>query len=120
MEPFVIKRGDLGASLLVTLKDKDALTGVETLANLVGKTVKFCMRKMECVDGIETEGEVVINNAAAVIFDEEGAQVQYDWQEGDTDEEGTFRGEFKVLSGGRPITYPTQGYISILIEDSVD
>jgi hypothetical protein len=116
----MIKRGDLAPSIQVTLTDKDVATGVETPAVLAGKTVKFVMREIVNTDGVESNGRLIVNNRDAVVVDELTAKVQYDWDVGETDIAGEFRCEFTVLSAGRPSTYPTKSYISILIVESLD
>jgi hypothetical protein len=118
VETFIIKRGDTAPSLQATLKD--STDGVEVVVDLTGKTVSFVMRKLLVVNGVETDGEIVVDNAAASIPDPANGVVRYDWVVGDTDDEGTFRGEFKVVSNGRPSTYPSKSYIPILIGHSLD
>jgi hypothetical protein len=118
VDPFIIKRGDTAPSLQATLKD--STDGVESVVDLTGKTVSFVMRKLLVVNGVETDGEIVVDNAAASIPDPVNGVVRYDWVVGDTDDEGTFRGEFKVVSNGRPSTYPSRSYIPILIGHSLD
>lgn len=48
--------------------------------------------------------------------DDTVGQVQYEWQEGDTDTIGSFQGEVQVLwPGGLPQTFPSRGYLKINI-----
>lgn len=50
------------------------------------------------------------------IVDAAGGRVRYEWQEGDTDDPGTWRGEFIVtMVPGRVQRVPSGGYVSVRI-----
>ena len=97
---FKIKQGDRRPYLkgqLVTFNDDGEVEGPQPLT---GATVVFSMRNPET-------GEVLIEEAAAEILDSDEGQVQYKWQEGDTDiEPGDYEGEFEATFGEEPVTFP--------------
>lgn len=68
--------------------------------DLTGASAKFIMT--------EEDGTTEKINAAAVIEDPPGSGfLRYDWQTGDTDNEGNFPSEFQItLLSGKIITFP--------------
>lgn len=97
MPDKTIKQGDLGDPIRAQITD----SGVPVdLTN--AQDVNFEM-------GGLVDGDVVIESLQDGI-------VRYEWQEGDTDVAGLFRAQFEVtLESGKPVTYPEEGYIEVLI-----
>lgn len=79
--------------------------------DLTGATVVFNMTG--------PDGTAVVNRAAVTVVDVTvGAEVrkafEYDWQTGDTSTSGLHRAEFEAtFPGGRALTYPNRGFITI-------
>ena len=103
---FYIKTGDTGPALRRTLLDTSG-----DAEDLTGATVAF---HMESTDG------VVVVDGSATLVDAANGVVQYEWQSGDTDESGTFFGEFEVtFSDGIVQSYPNDGDIRIGVVDDI-
>lgn len=61
-----------------------------------------------------------IDSIDATIVDAPNGVVQYEWQDGDTDTLGTFRGEFTVDWGsGIFQTLPEDDYIKVVVKDDL-
>lgn len=71
--------------------------------------VKFIMSK---------DGTVKVNQAA-VVSDAANGRVQYTWVAGDTSLSGTFNVEWEVSWGTDKQTFPSEGYLTITIEDDL-
>lgn len=95
-----MKQGDTKPALRVQLVDADG-----TNPNLTGKTVTFRMAA--------TAHEPIIDDEPATLVTAASGIVEYQWQMGDTDTAGHFKGEF-VVNGEQ--TYPSGNtYIDIII-----
>ena len=93
---FYIKRNDTYPPIIAILSRNGSAI------DLTGATVRFHM------------GNVV--DAEAEILDDEGGQVQYSWQEGDTKTAGGYDAEFEVTDAdGKVETFPQSGYIGIVV-----
>jgi hypothetical protein len=103
-----MKRGDRMPSLKATLGFVEG-----TNADLTGCTVRFLMR------GLRARGLKVA--ADAVVVSPKGGVVRYDWAAGDTDTSGVWLGEFEVTetSSGRKQSFPNNGYLSVVISESI-
>lgn len=106
---FTFKRGNLLPEFEVVLENLTE-TGWEP-ADLTGCTVEFLMSDLN--------GTQIIEDACVVITPAEG-RVKYSWASGDTDNIGTFQGEFRVTSGSKTRTYPNKGYLKIKIVEDLD
>lgn len=103
---FTIKQGDTSPSLVANL-----VTPSRQPVFLEGATVLFHMR------GQRSSG---VLTAPAVVVDEDGGQVRYDWAEGDTAAAGDFEAEFEVTYGdGTVETFPNEGYIIVTIPEQI-
>jgi hypothetical protein len=45
--------------------------------------------------------------------------LRYDWVSGDTDTSGTYRGEFEVMWGTNPETFPTESEMTIVVREDL-
>jgi hypothetical protein len=100
MEEFFIKQNDRRKYLVVTLVNFDEEGGVIGPQDLTdADSVVFSMREKET-------GEIKVNRGPVVIDDAEAGEVHYEWQEGDTDTSGKYLGEFEVMFGVKPQTFP--------------
>lgn len=107
MADFSIKKGDGLPALTATLIDANG-----NAVDITGCTVEF--RMVDKARTIKVEDAAVVVNAVAGV-------VRYDWQTGDTDTAGAYRGEFRVTDGSAKVqTYPTTGYVAIDVLNDVD
>lgn len=103
-DTFYIKQGNLLPALATTLTDEDGnavdysgYTGLRFHMRLPGATSAK-------VDAAATE----VNAAVGTIT--------YAWTGTDTDTPGVYQAEFEVtMPTGKPITYPNDGYIDVII-----
>ena len=104
---FYIKENDTSRSL-------KAYPRATPASDFTGATVVFNMREK----GTET---VKLSRAAAVIgSDSGGTYFQKAWSASDTDTPGKYEAEFEVtLLTGAVETYPSRGYISVVVGDDI-
>lgn len=80
--------------------------------DLAGASAKFIMK--------DSAGNEAVNAAAVIETPTTTGVVRYDWQAGDTSEEGTFEAEFQIVfSGGNVYTMPNDGYIIVKITEQL-
>lgn len=130
---FLMKRGDTDPSLRVQLREPDPAdsTGLTMRAWPVpsGATVKFTMRDSadfasETRTGFPAGAPKIHANATVDASDR--SIVTYGWDgAGDTDTNGTFRGEIEVTAGSEIRSFPTgrtidTNFLTILIVDDAD
>lgn len=110
---FKIKRNDTLPVLQVSIGTRGNL-GQKIGYNLVGVTgVTFTM-----VD--ECSNSKVYDQPAQIVCSS-GGTIQYLWQDGDTDTEGIYYGEFELkYDTGQRLSIPTQGGIKIEIMKDFD
>lgn len=110
---FTIKRNDTLPALQICLIDKGCLGGKESY-NLSGVTgVTFTMSN-EC-------GDYKIFAKSAQTISVSGGTIQYNWDAEDTNEAGTFAGEFQLLySDGNRMSVPQNGQINVFIPKDVN
>lgn len=99
--PFAIKRHDTLPYIEATL-----LTDAGPF-DLTDATVSLVVR-------MENAPAVKFKKPAVVVDPVEG-KVRYEWEASDTDTEGLFNAEFEVTVGGKVWTFPTPGYIPVLV-----
>lgn len=110
---FKIKRNDTLPVLQVSIGTKGNL-GQKVGFDLNGVTgATFTM--------IDDCSNSKIYAQTAQIVCTSGGTIQYTWQDGDTDTEGIFFGEFELrYSTGQRLSIPTQGGIKIEISKDID
>jgi hypothetical protein len=113
VKPFIIKRGDTAPSLIATIYDKGCL-GQSGRFNLSGATsVSFSMTNQN--------GALIISSNIAQIVSASNGIIQYSWQEGDTEQEGNYYGEFEIIFGdGKKMSLPREGFINIKITEDIN
>lgn len=101
---FVIKKGNLSPTISALLRYSD-----DTIVDLSGGvTVKFLMRAFGSTS-------CLIERYCTILSVPNG-EVQYAWQEGDTDIIGKYEGEFQVtMLDGTKMSVPNNAFISIFI-----
>lgn len=105
----VIKQGDLFPDFETVVRDEDGVA-----VDITDAVALFSMRKARDPSSVKIDG------ALAEVTSGAGGQVVYRWQSGDTDEPGTYEGEFHVTPfAGDRFRVPTTGYIEIVVEESV-
>ena len=106
---FTIKQNDMKPDLIAFLKNSDKTPIDLTDAD----EVVFTMVK----NGASTPK---INKVAAVLEDAINGEVHYNWQAGDTDTIGTYKGEFEIVwAEGITQTLPQDDYIKVIIKDDI-
>lgn len=105
---FKIKRNDTLPTLQVSIGAKGNL-GQNVGYNLIGvSAVTFTM--------IDECSNTKVYDQPAQIICSSGGTIQYLWQDGDTDTEGVYSGEFELrYDTGQKLSIPTQGGITIEI-----
>jgi hypothetical protein len=74
--------------------------GTKLPQDLTGATITVELQKADLSGPL-------FGGAVAVIGDPEDGVVEYTWVVGDSDTPGLFTGQFKVVIGGKPISWPT-------------
>ena len=103
---FVIKQGDTLPVLAQTITDT---TG--TVVDLTGSTVNFVMRSL-----VASTASI---NASATVVSATAGTVSFTFSAGQTAVAGTYMANFVVTKSGTTLTYPTDGYLSIAIEENL-
>lgn len=107
-DSFTIKRGDDLPNFSTTLQDSNG-----SAVDLSGDTITFNMQK-EGSTGLKIDG------GSVAILTPSSGEVQYNWDgTADTDEAGNFKAEFVRDDGSNVETYPSDGFITITIEDDL-
>jgi Rib/alpha/Esp surface antigen-like repeat protein len=107
MSRLFIKQNDTNPAMQFTLQDSD-----EQAVSLVGATARFLMRARG--------GSDVKTNAVASITDAAAGVVTYTPVAADTDTPGQYEAEVEITySDGTKETFPSRGYISIIIQDDI-
>ena len=103
MSSFSLKQGDTSPALEYSLVPDDV--------SLTGATVRFRMEN--------ARRETVIDRPGT-IASEQPPILSYEWQAGDTAENGLFSAEFAVTySGGAVETFPNEGFIAVAVNRRV-
>jgi len=112
-QDFVIKQHDTLPALMLRIKAKDRLGGLNPI-NLSGVTgVTFSMT--------DQYGSLKVSSELSQITCASGGTLQYNWKVGDTDEAGKFKGEFELFfGGGGKLSLPTIGNIDVFILKDVN
>jgi hypothetical protein len=101
-----IKQGTLGPPLQITCLDRNGLP-----VSLAGATAVFRFGTLW--------GESPIWERTAAVTDADAGEMEYDWQSGDTDTPGTYKGVFIATFGSMPMAFPSDGFLVIKIESSM-
>jgi hypothetical protein len=111
---FTMKRNDTRPKFKSRLTQADPLAPETQISvDLTAATaVKFIMREESSVGSAKV-------NAAAVITDAANGRVEYTWTTGDTDTAGTYNAEWEVSWGGDKQTFPSEGYLVVIVEDDL-
>lgn len=107
---FTIKQNDTSPAIENTLLDGSAGINLSSVSE-----VRFIMQdKYErIIIDDNTQGDVS-------ILDPNEGVVQYQWQPDDTDTAGTYYAEWEVeYSDGGVETFPTDGYLEVIIEENL-
>lgn len=109
---FRIKQGDTAPILSIVPLDQDG----EAIPLAAATSVTFTMKL--------PDGPAIVDEAAADISLGAGPDgedlLEYEWQPGDTDQDGILDGEFEVTwSDGTKTTFPNFSYIQIIIKEQL-
>jgi len=108
MADYNIKVGDTLPTITATLRNADG-TAI-SLANASG--VRFHMRRKGAKE--------LLVGAACTILDAANGRIEYTWQEGDFDSQGTYEGEFQITyTSGDIATVPNDRHFSIQITEEI-
>lgn len=103
-----MKQGDTQPSIRRQLVSKNNGSPID----MDGATAKFVM--------MDSAGNVKINKAAVVESPKSEGIVRYDWETGDTNQDGVFDAEFQITFDGNGIhTIPNDGYIKVPITEEL-
>lgn len=117
-------------SEVFSIKRHDTLPVLDPLVkgfqqNPDGATVTFSMQKLNSLDAPavldapcpDISGSILDTDPNSPFYNTYSCILQYSWQSGDTDVEGSYKGEFEVspLSGGK-ITVPDSEHCLLRIE----
>lgn len=111
---FLLKRNDTMPSLVVNVIDRGRLLQKQdySLSGVTGVT--FTMVDTSC-------NVAKVLNREAQITCVSGGTIQYNWQMGDTNVSGNYKGEFELgYVGGGKLTIPQIGGIEIEISDDLN
>lgn len=103
---FYLKKGDVLPRLKATLKN-----GSGVAINLTGATVVFRMRKSDAAEP-KVEASATVTGATAGL-------VEYTWDEEDSDEVGSYNGEFVITFPSGVQTVPSNGFFTIEVVESL-
>lgn len=115
---FKIKRNDTLPAIQVSISTKGNLgqkigynlIGIPNTSSVTATTTAITFTMVDECSNLK------VYNQPAQIVCHSGGTIQYQWQEGDTDTEGIFYGEFELhYDTGQKISIPTQGGIKIEI-----
>ena len=110
---FIIKRNDTLPALQICLIDRGCLGGKEPF-NMDGVTGATFTMANDC-------GDYKIFAKDAQIVSLSAGTIQYNWEAADTNEAGSFKGEFQLLySDGNKMSIPQNGQIMIDIPKDVN
>lgn len=110
---FIIKRNDTLPSLQICLIDRGCLGGREPYI-LSGITAVTFTMTSNC-------GDYKIMEKPAQIISYSAGTIQYNWDPEDTNESGTFNGEFQMFySDGKRLSIPQNGQIGIFIPKDIN
>ncbi len=106
---FIIKQNDTLPAIQIKITDRGCLLQKQSfsLSGVTGCT--FTMK--------DSYGnyKVLAQNAQITCYS--GGTLQYNWQDGDTDQQGVFYGGFELnFYNGKRMSLPQNDYIKILIE----
>lgn len=107
MIDFEIKRGDRLPIFEATLRDADKasvdLTNADTVRLILKRGSTIYLDKAMTVDPAQDQ-------------DDHKGKVTYVWGDGDTNTKGQYNGEIEVtFTGGKKQTFPTHGYMTVVI-----
>ena len=104
---FRMVKGDRKPSIQATLTWKDG-----SAVDLTNCTAKFHMKKGDTVK---------VNKDASIVDPPTDGIVQYDWEDGDTDVDGVWLGEFEItFADGTTCTWPTDADLKIIFRKPYD
>lgn len=102
-ETFYIKRHDVRPALRLTLLDDELPVDLTNAG-----TARLLMSNLA---GIKVDQPVTVLDQTAST-----GQVEYTWQDGDTDTVGTYNAEIEVTwPGGAKQTFPSNGYFRVRV-----
>ena len=108
MGTLVMKKDDLEPKYVATLRNADGTPVDLTNATLVSLIVK-------------QQGGAKSFKTAGSFVDRANGVVSYTWASGNTDTVGTFQMEWEVIwPTGRPETFPSTGYDTLIVGASLD
>lgn len=108
----LMKSGDLLTTLDVefTYRDPDLVLDITP-----GTTVVFTMTPVgSTTPKINRQPATVVSSAGGTVL------VRYTWSGTDTDTPGVYEGEFEFTIGGKKMTAPTSGHLTVRIEEDLD
>lgn len=102
--PYVLKANDTATPIRATLYDADG----KPVPLPQGTVVSFAMRPAV----VGQEGPT-FKKAARIVSDP--GKVAYDWESEDVEVAGPFKAEWEVVMPTGPQTFPSDGYLDVIV-----
>lgn len=109
MADFNIKQNDTLPFLAVQFFAPTTSGGVTAQYAIPdGAVIRFVMRR-------QNDKSIVVNSTNVQVLDSTNGIVKYQWQPGDTAEQGLYDIEFEMSVGGQRVTFPNDSYRTVEI-----
>jgi len=110
-DEIVTKKGDNLPIRELELQEEDS-NGDRVPIDLTGSSVEFFVYDNQTDQLLIDEGSVTITDAANGL-------IEYEWQDGDTQETGVHKGEFVITYADGELTVPNEGFIPVKITEDL-
>ena len=108
---FEIKRNDLLPRYRIQLTQSDPDTGEQSPVDFTAATGAVFIMKLGGAVKIDREPMTFVDRVAGIV--------EYEWVLGDTDTSGGYSVEIEVDWSGKPQTFPSTGYFSVVIGEDL-
>jgi len=110
-DEIVMKKGDTLPIRELELQEEDS-SGNRVPIDLTGSSIKFYVYDNQT-------GQLLIDEGNVRITDSVNGLIEYEWQDGDTQETGVHKGEFVVTYADGELTVPNDGFIPVKITEDL-
>jgi len=106
-----MKKGDNLPIRELELQEKNS-SGDRVPIDLTGSSIKFYVYDNQT-------DQLLIDGGSVTITDSTNGLIEYEWQDGDTQETGLHKGEFVVTYADGELTVPNDGFIPVKITEDL-